>query len=189
MAALSIDIPLNEPVELRAGDTWAWRREDLSDYPAPTWVLTYQLKREVSGGNASIVAAASGTYHAVSVAKATTAGYAKGIWHWQAYVDNGASRYLVDRGTFNILPDFAVAGDLDNRTHVKKTLDAIEAVIEGRATSDQQSYTIMGRSLTRIPIAELMVFREKYKAEYSREVNAEAFRNGLGAKNRIVVRF
>ena len=83
-------------------------------------MLTYQLKREVSGGNASIVAAASGTYHAVSVAKATTAGYAKGIWHWQAYVDNGTSRYLVDRGTFNILPDFAVAGDLDNRV---KTLN------------------------------------------------------------------
>ena len=186
---MTIEIPLNEPKELRAGDTWAWRREDLSDFPAPTWTLTYQLKREALGGNASIVAASSGVNHAVSVAKAVTAAYASGSWQWQAYADDGTSRYMVDSGTINVLPDFAVAGNLDNRSHVKKTLDAIEAVIEGRASSDQQQYSIEGRSLTRIPIEELLVFRDKYKREYNMEIQAEAFRNGLGGKNRIVVRF
>lgn len=186
---MTIEIPLNEPKELRAGDTWAWRREDLSDFPAPTWTLTYQLKREALGGNASIVASASGVNHAVSVAKAVTAAYASGSWQWQAYADDGTSRYMVDSGTINVLPDFAVAGNLDNRSHVKKTLDAIEAVIEGRASSDQQQYSIEGRSLTRIPIEELLVFRDKYKREYNMEIQAEAFRNGLGGKNRIVVRF
>ena len=186
---MTIEIPLNEPQQLRAGDTWKWRREDLSDYPAPTWTLTYQLKREgASGGNASIVASASGTYHAVSVAKATTAGYAKGTWQWQAYADNGTERYLVDSGAFVILADFAIAGDLDNRSHVKKVLDAIEAVIEGRATTDQQSYTIAGRSLTRIPIADLLVFRDKYAAEYKREQLALAIADGRAGKNRILVR-
>ena len=186
---MTIETPLNEPKELRAGDTWAWRREDLTDFPAPTWTLTYQLKREGLGGNASIVASASGANHAVSVAKAVTAAYASGTWQWQAYADDGTSRYMVDSGTITVLPDFAVAGNLDNRSHVKKTLDAIEAVIEGRATSDQQQYSIQGRSLTRIPIEELLVFRDKYKREYNLEIQAESFRNGLGGKNRIVVRF
>jgi hypothetical protein len=38
----------------------------------------------------------------------------------------------------------------DGRDHVRRVLDAIEAVIENRATIDQQHYQINNRSLTRI---------------------------------------
>ena len=37
-------IPTTEPTRLRAGDTWQWRREDLSDYPATAWTLTYWFR-------------------------------------------------------------------------------------------------------------------------------------------------
>jgi len=39
-------------------------------------------------------------------------------------------------------------------------LDAIEALIEGAATTDQQSMTIAGRSLARRTFAELMELRK-----------------------------
>jgi hypothetical protein len=42
-------------------------------------------------------------------------------------------------------------------------LDAIEAVIENRATLDQQEYTIGSRHLKRMTAAELIEFRDKYR--------------------------
>jgi hypothetical protein len=182
------DTPINEPLQLRAGDTWKWRREDLSDYPAPTWVLTYQFKKENSGGNFTIVATASGTSHAVSVAKATTAAYSAGRWHWQAYADNGTERYLADSGVLEVLADFAAAGNTDARSHVKKVLDALEATLEGKASLDQKSMMIGTRRVDRFTPEELLVWRDKYRAEYNRELDAERLKNGLGLKNRLLVR-
>jgi hypothetical protein len=68
-------------------------------------------------------------------------------------------------------------------------LDAIEATIEGRASKDQESYSIQGRSLARTPIADLILLRGKYKAEYVQMQRAEKLRNGLGHGGNIKVRF
>ena len=51
-------------------------------------------------------------------------------------------------------------------------LDAIEALIEGRATKDVSSYSIAGRSLTRMTPDELVKWRSTYRAEVARQRNA-----------------
>jgi hypothetical protein len=58
----------------------------------------------------------------------------------------------------------------DLRTHAKKVLDSIQAVIENRATVDQSSFTIAGRSLSRMTIEELFMVRDRYRAEFNEEV-------------------
>jgi hypothetical protein len=79
-----------------------------------------------------------------------------------------------------VLPDPASQGaGQDPRSHARKTLDAIEAVVEGRATKDQQAYTIGGRSLQRMPIKDLMYFRGVYRAEVYAE---ESRLTGRGSK-------
>lgn len=175
-----------EPSIITAGDTISWRRS-LADYPAPTWVLTYALVN--AAGKISITAAADGTDHLVSVAAATTAGYTAGTYRWQAYVTNGSQRVTVGSGEVTIKPNFAAATTLDSRSHVKKVLDAIEAVIEGRASIDQEEYTIANRSLKRTPIAELLRLRQHYKTFYVQEQNAEKVAQGLFGKNKIYTRF
>jgi hypothetical protein len=75
-----VTTPTNEPIEARAGDTWSWRRDDLADYPAPTWVLKYRAKN--AAGGFEIVAAADGAAHLVTVPAATTAVYTAGIYDW-----------------------------------------------------------------------------------------------------------
>jgi hypothetical protein len=183
-------IPTNEPLELRAGDTWKWTREDLSDTPAPTWTLTYRFKN--AGGGFEIVATASGANFAVSVVKATTAAIAPGSYTWQAFVDAGGERYQVDHGTLKVLPDYGAGVAtvaLDDRSHARKVLTAIEAILESRATKDQEEYTIAGRSLKRTPIPELLILRDRYRLEVSREVVAERIANGLGDPRRIGIRF
>ncbi|HUO43549.1 MAG TPA: hypothetical protein VMT94_01395, partial [Burkholderiales bacterium] len=69
------EIPRNEPPEARAGLTWQWRREDLSDdYPASSWTLKYWFKQTgANGGKFSIQANADGDNFAILVAATTTA--------------------------------------------------------------------------------------------------------------------
>ena len=180
------EIPTTEPQTITAGDTVQWKKQ-IDDYPASDdWVLSYAM---VSGSKKySLTASASGDDHLVSIAATTSAAYEAGEYYWQAYVTKDSERRLVGSGRLKINPNFADLSNFDARSHVKKTLDAIEAVVEGRATKDQEEYTIGTRSLKRTPIQDLLVLRDKYKGEYLREVNAENISKGLGSKNRILVR-
>lgn len=187
------DIPTNEPFSIRAGDTWAWTRT-LDDYSAATWVLKYRFKHPTATGF-EIVSTASGTDHAVSVAAATTTAYTAGTWSWSAWVQDiatGLEKYTVDAGTMEILADFrsgAATTTLDDRSHARKVLTAIEAVIEGRAAKDQEEYTIAGRSLKRTPIPDLIKLHARYTAMVAGEDAAAKLANGLGIARTIGVRF
>jgi hypothetical protein len=185
---VTTSIPTNEPKELRAGLTWQWRRENLTDYPASVWTLTYWFKKTgSSGANFSIVAAPDGDAFAIEVAKATTAGYTAGDYTWAALVGDGTDQFEVDKGTTVLLPRYDAAANLDDRSHAAKVLDAIESVIENRATKDQEEYSIAGRSLKRTPLEELMKLRDTYRAEVYAEEQAELVRNG-GSAGKIVAR-
>lgn len=188
----SANYPTTEPETLIAGDRWAWKRTDLgSDYPPASYALSYSARREGTGDpEISITANESGSEYHVEVAAATTATYRDGTYHWQAYITrtSDSERVTVARGTWVVKAN-RDADNVDPRGHVKKVLDAIEAVIEGRATLDQESYSIAGRSLSRTPIADLLVLRDKYKAELARETAAERVARGLGNQTKVLVRF
>lgn len=182
------EIATNEPLKLRAGDTWEWKRS-LSDYPAGTWTLKYRFKNAAGGWE--IIATADGTDHLVTVAAATTTGYASGKYAWLAWVEAGTEKFTVDQGTVEVLPDLrtgTATAALDTRSHARKVLDALEALIEGKATRDQMAYTINGRSLTRMSPEELIKWRSFYKSEVAREERAEAIASGIGGGARVVVR-
>lgn len=184
---MTAPVPTNEPTQLRAGITWQWTR-DFADYPAGTWTLKYWFKQlAASGAKFSIDASASGTTHAVLVDAATTAGYTAGDYSWAALATSGSEVREVDSGTMRIQPKYGADAALDDRSHARTVLDAIEAVLENRATKDQQEYTIGMRSLKRIPLEELTKFRDKYKAEVQREILEENARNGKGG-GKLVVR-
>lgn len=181
------DIPTVEPLEWAAGDTVQWTK-DLADYPAGTWTLAYYF-RGAAGGLAA-TATASGTTHAITITAAQSAVLAPGRYAWEAYVTSGSVRHRVGGGTVLVTRNLAATpAGFDARQHCEKVLDAIEAVIEGRATRDQQSYSIAGRSLQRMPVADLIVLRDKYKFEVAELRRAERIAQGLGTKSRILVRF
>ncbi len=182
--------PATEPDEIIAGDRWAWKRTDLgSDYPPASYALTYSARLESVGTEIEITASESGTDYIIEVAAATTATYTVGIYHWQAYIirASDSERVTVDSGTFTVIADRDSAST-DPRSHVKITLDAIEAVIESRATKDQESYSINGRSLSRTPLEDLLKMRQEYRKEYSTELKKEAIANGRGHSGKIRVR-
>lgn len=172
------EIPTTEPTELRAGDTWAWTITN-ADYPAGTWTLKYSLVKRGGGVYKTITATASGTDHAVTVAKATTAGYAAADWDWVASVTNGTARYTLDSGTLKVLPDIeAATSGYDTRTHAVKTLAALEAWIEARDIGVAE-YEIAGRRLKTIPIDQLIKLRSVYRIEVNAEQRRANIQNGM----------
>ena len=76
-----------------------------------------------------------------------------GLWRPDGFDYAQIARELYsgnEAGALEIVADIAgMTEGHDPRAHAEKVLEAIEAVIEKRATKDQESYTIKNRSLAR----------------------------------------
>lgn len=177
----SANYPTKEPETLVAGDRWAWKRTDLGvDYPPSSYSLKYSARAEGTGTREiEITASGSGTDFVVEVSKTTTNGYTPGRYRWQAYITrtSDSERVMVASGMFEVKPNRDDA-TTDPRSHARKVLDAIEAVIEKRATRDQMLYIVNGRQLQRMAIKDLLMFRDRYRAEVLAEERAESGRGG-----------
>lgn len=118
----------------------------------------------------------------VTLPSATTSTYKAGSYQAHAVSLSADDRRTIDFCVVEILPDVTVmAAPFDTRSHAVRMLDAIKARLEGRITADAESYSIRGRALSRIPMAELMRLRDQYAAEVHRERVAA----GLASPNRI----
>jgi hypothetical protein len=180
------DIPTAEPPSVAAGDTVTWRRT-LDDYPASAgWSLGYVL---INGtAKITVTSSASADDHLVLVPASTTTSWAAGTYAWRARVTKGAEVYTVGEGRITVRPSFG-SSTLDARTHARKTLESVEAVIEGRASSAVLEYEIAGRRLKNIPVADLLALRDRYRAEVTREEAAAAVASGAPDRRRVFVRF
>jgi hypothetical protein len=187
---------LNIPATLRAGDTISWD-ESNSDYPASSgWTLAFVLTK-YGQSLITITASADGDDYAISVLPAVSRVWVAGIYSWQAYVYKASGtpiliteKYTLENGQITILPDITQAvSATDLRSHAKKVLDAIESLLEGKSTADVLSYSIAGRSISKMNPEELIKWRSFYKTEYEREVEAEGIARGEDSPRRIGVRF
>lgn len=186
---MAATVPTTEPSALRAGDTWTWRRDDLSDYPASAWTLKYYFRNATAYFD--IDAAADGDAHLVTVAKATTAGKAAGWYDWIAVATSATERYQVDSGRAEVLPDFSTAAAYDARTTARKLLDYVEALLLGRASADQIDIietTLADRGLKR-ETGGLMKLRSQLAGEVAREDAANGRKTGGTDKSKLMLRF
>lgn len=184
------DVPFYEPREIAVGETLEWKRA-LAEFPAGTYTLTYYVRGAGPGFN--VAAAQEGSIHHVTVPSSTTQNLVAGTYTWEAWTDDGAGgQYLVASGEFKVITSLkamTTSTTLDNRSQAKKILDAIDAMMIGKATLDQQSYTIGNRQLSRIPIPELLKARTHYAKLYARERRAERLKTGAPYLKTVLVRF
>lgn len=186
---MGFEVPTREPSELRAGTTWAWRREDLDDWPADVWTLSYEFRNETQFF--TITATADGLDHVVSVDAATTAAYVAGNYFWYAYVTDGSQTYNIETAAMAVLADVTAAAASDGRTFAQKLLDACEAILQNRGTQgdiDLLSSTVGPRASVRDRDA-LWQLRNQLKNEVAAEQVAADIKAGKPAKNRIQTRF
>lgn len=185
-----MSVPTTEPVSVRAGDTIAWRREDLTaDYPASAgWALAYRLVN--SAGYLSISASADGDAFAVLVSAATSAGYTPGLYTWHATVTKAAERYTVGTGSITVERNLAASTAYDTRSPARQALDDVDAALRlYGAKAYMQEIEIAGRRQKFATPGDFMAFRSRLQAEVRGEDNAERIAAGLAPKNKLLVRF
>lgn len=164
-SAVTPPIPTTEPDSFAAGETVQWQRTFAGYAPSDGWTVRYyfvgpdvfQFTADSSSGNYVITAKAK-----------DTAEKPAGLYRWRAYAEQGADatleRRFLDSGTCTLIPNFATADDDELSDDPGLVLAKIDAVLTGRITADVESYAIAGRSIMRIPIAELMKLRGIYAA-------------------------
>ena len=184
--------PTTEPHEFVIGDFVQWKREDIvGDYPVATHSATW-VARLASGGSTEITvnATEASTYYLFTISSADSAGFTQGHYHWQLEITETSSsnRIVIDRGTLDIHYDLDVNG-VDPRSHAQIMVDKIESILEGKADADVASYSINGRSLTKMSFQDLTEARDFYKREYAKELRTEYAKNGEETGATIKVRF
>lgn len=186
---MSAPIPTTEPTQLRAGETLQFKRT-LEDYPAnadPAWSIAYTFRCPEGGTSISFSSSADVADHLITVPFGTTASWKAGSYYGVALVGNGTTKKQIWEGRLEILPNLAAeAADYDPRTQARRTLDNINAVIEGRASSSVLKSKVNGTELERIPIADLLLLKDRYTQIVSRE---EAAAQGKPTRSNIYTRF
>ena len=186
------NVPTTEPATIVSGDLLQWKRTDLgTDYANGSYTLSYKARLEGTGSTViTITASASGDDFLVSVGQSTTASYTAGDYRWQAYItrNSDSERLTIDSGTFEVAANRS-ASTADPRSHAKTMLDKLESILEGCADGDVAAYSINGRSLTKLDITDLLMWRDRYRADYLREVHRERALNGTATGSTVVARF
>jgi hypothetical protein len=184
--------PETEPTELYVGDRWMWKRTDLaSDYPTASYALSYVFRHLHTGStHIDITATEVGDEYIVEVPSATTDGYTHSDYRWYAFItrSSDSQRIEIGSGTVTIYPN-RVTDDDDPRTHAEQMVYKIELVLNNRADADVLSYSIAGRSLSKMSPDELVKWRDYYLAERAKERRSEAIKLGKGVNSKILVRF
>ena len=181
----SANYPSQVPAVLQKGDFWAWKKPNLStDYPLASYSLKYKfyLIDGSTASNFTIDATESNNEYIISTSSTTS--QTAGDYRWDAIIKRTSDNVevIIEDGYSTIL-DNAV------RSHAKIVFDSICAVIENRASIDQSSMSIAGRSLSRMSIDELLTFKDRYKSEWLKEVKMARIKNNQGSGNTIKVNF
>ena len=156
--------PTTEPLQIVAGDFVQWKVLNLvEDYPTALYTLTYTAR--ISGARDEFQILAT-----------------------EITRISDSARLILRRGTFTVLSDLDVAG-ADVRSHAEIMIDKIQSVLNGKADSDVSSYSIAGRSLTKMTFSELTQARDYYRAEFMRETADADAKAGRKGKATIKVRF
>ena len=192
MANLFTDIPKKEPIQIFKGETVVWKRTDIGvDYDPSSHSMVWEASLETNGSTRfSATVTESGTEYTFTLDNSNTAGYTAGDYFWVLKVlqTSDSETLVIDSGKITVKDNFfATTGD--TRSHPKVMLDKIESILEGRADADVSSYSIQGRSLSKISIAELLQWRDYYKAEYQKEVARFRTGNNEGSGRVVKVQF
>ena len=160
-------IPTSYPKSFGQGTTLKVSRS-FSDYPANDgWTLILTVN---GASSHSWTAAADGSDYLITISSSDSTTYLPpGKYYFKEYVSKSGERYEVSSDVFDVTPDYSGLAVNGARTKNEIILEAIDAKLEGRFSSDAESYSIGGRSISKIPIKELTSLRAQYAYKVSRE--------------------
>lgn len=185
----SANAPFGVPETVFVGDFIQFKIAS-SDYSNS--LFTMKLVARISTGGSTeiaITATADGEDYLFTVPSATSANYTVGDYHYQLEIERNSDseRIVIDRGQINVSTDYD--NNVDPRFHAEIMLGKIESLLEGKADSDVSSYSIAGRSLTKLTPEELRDWRDYYRREVNAIKNKEKIAHDRPVNTTILARF
>jgi hypothetical protein len=197
-----------EPANIVAGDTASWYLL-LGNYPPPTWTLSYALRGALDGKQpvgvpspippkqriinfSEVSPSPDGQQHLIQILPAVTVLWVPGFYKWQSYVTNNVTtdRVTINWGDIEIRPDLALSDPIDPRSYVRRMRDATAEALKFRMEGGQiEHYSILSRSFSKMPIAQLNMLWREYQGYVQQEEQAEMARKGLGNPRQTRVSF
>jgi len=174
------------PKRITVGDTITWD-ESLADFPASdSWVVSYNFTSRVaqfSSGHAIVDV----DDHRITI---DTSELEEGKYDYAKKVTDTSETFTLERGTLEVEPDLSAdTAGVDRRTYAAIALENIEAMLKGKATKDQTSYSLNGRALSRYSIDELTEWRSSLRVEVREEQQKLRRRNGGKSHANVRARF
>ena len=190
----STNYPSVVPDPLYVGDRWVWKRSVMvSDYPVASYQLKYSFRLLTSAATEIAITASESSSpeeYQVEVASSTTATYTAGDYTYQEYVirSSDSERLVYSTGIVTVKPDLDT-NTADPRSNARKILDGLQAMLENRASIDQMSMSIAGRSLSRMTPAEIRDWERHYKYLVSLETKKMRIEKGQPTGSEVKVKF
>jgi hypothetical protein len=179
--------PMETPTEIVVGDYLLWRR-NFPDYSPSTYIATYVAKIAATSNEIQVSSTASDGNFLFTVNSSTSSNFIAGEYYWQLEISDGTNRIVIERGMWTIIADLDV-NSADPRSHAEIMIKKIESILQGRADQDVASYSINGRSLTRMGVNDLIDWRDYYKAEVIKQKRDYRRKLGQATGSSIRVRF
>lgn len=183
-----------EPTRIAVGERIEWTRT-FDGYSADLYDLQYRFRGE-HGPGINVNGTADGAAFIAEITAAQSATLCTGQYHWQAWITEAAdatNTFKAAEGVIAVDPGFSVTPEdtIDVRSTAKKILDALDAMMLGRASSDQLEYEIETpagrRRIKRMTRRELLEMRSYYAGIVSRENASARVRNGGRFGTQVVV--
>lgn len=157
------------PAQMIAGDALRLAVPS-GDYPAAQgWTVALTLQALAGGAPVNVSATEGEGGWELVVSSTLSAGLAPGPYRYLIAATKDANRSTIAHGQIEVLPDPAKPAQ-DQRSAARRALDAIDAVLENRASSEDLKFTFAdGRALDKIPHADLLALRQHYARIVARE--------------------
>lgn len=188
------------PARITAGDTVTWTElaqtdPQLGSLSPPDWALSFSFRGPVAVTGADVAGTPQGTAWLMTLPSTLTTAMnqtAKAAqWYWQAYATKGTTRLTVGSGQLQVDANLlGVTGVVDGRSNAEQILSQIDATILARTNGTAVAeYTIGSRSMKYMGMTELLALKSRYQIAVRNERRRQAIKNGLGAGDRIGIRF
>lgn len=190
----STNYPTNVPDELVVGDRWVWKRTAMvANYPVASYQVKYSFRLLTTAATEISITASENSSpeeYLVEVAAATTAAYTAGDYTYQEYIirSSDSERFVFSTGVLIVKPDLDTDTS-DPRSNARIILDGLQAMLENRATIDQMSMSIAGRSLSRMTPAEIRDWERHYKYLVGLETKKMRIEKGQATGSQVLVKF
>jgi hypothetical protein len=157
------------PAQIIAGDSLRLAVPS-GDYPASAgWSVALVLTPLAGGTPTSIAGSEAGGEWVIALGSSASAELAAGRLRYLLAATKNGDRSTIDHGEVEVLANPADS-ETDLRSAAQRALDAIDAVLANRASSEDMEFTFEdGRALKKVPHADLLTLRRHYARIVARE--------------------